>query len=318
MIFRDMYRLRKSGVLGINRRTAEYIMQCNPRSFFPLVDNKLLTKRLAAEHLIPTPSLYHVVEYHGDIAGLKKVLRERRSFVVKPARGVGGNGIILITDRTTEAFVDQNGESISWFELDYHISDILSGIYSLSGREDKAIIEALIRPNPVFAGVTYEGVPDIRIIVYRGVPVMGMVRLPTRASDGKANLHKGAIGAGIDIRSGRTLMAVHRSEIITHHPDTGRPVSGIQVPYWEKILLMAASALEMTGLCYLGADVVIDRQLGPLLLELNARPGLSIQIANSAGLIRRLESVDKTSPEVFTTPEKRAAWAMKMFTDSDS
>ena len=133
-------------------------------------------------------------------------------------------------------------------DLTYHISDILSGIYSLEGLEDRAFIEGLVHPDTVFDAVTYRGVPDIRIIVYRGVPAMGMVRLPTQASDGKANLHRGAIGVGIDMAEGTTLTGVHRSGVVTHHPDTNHPVKGIQVPYWKRMLLIAAKAVDMTGL----------------------------------------------------------------------
>lgn len=158
-----------------------------------------------------------------------------------------------------------------------------------------------------------EGVPDIRIIVYRGVPVMGMVRLPTMMSDGKANLHRGAIGAGIDIAQGKTITAVCRSEVVTIHPDTGHRVAGIQVPQWEQVLLMAAKALDMTGLGYMGVDVVIDGDHGPLLLELNARPGLAIQIANCAGLRPRLDAVDAEHNDAFATPEQRVAWARERF-----
>ena len=142
---------------------------------------------------------------------------------------------------------------------------------------------------------------------------MGMVRLPTKDSDGKANLHQGAIGAGIEIESGTTLTAVHRSRVITHHPDTGNRVSGIQVPHWGKMLLMAARAFDMTGLGYLGIDMIIDKDRGPLLLELNARPGLAIQLANRAGLRERLERVEKAPPEVFDKPEARVSWALETF-----
>ena len=142
---------------------------------------------------------------------------------------------------------------------------------------------------------------------------MGMVRLPTKDSDGKANLHQGAIGAGIEIQSGRTLTAVHRSRVISHHPDTGKQVSGIQVPHWGKMLLMAARAFEMTGLGYLGIDMIIDKDRGPLLLELNARPGLAIQLANRAGLRERLERVKKAPLEVFDKPETRVGWALETF-----
>jgi alpha-L-glutamate ligase-like protein len=313
MILKAIRWLRDVGVLGMNRRNAEYIMRFNPRSSFPLVDDKLKTKQLADAYQIPTPPLYHVIEHHGDIAGLEKVLSDHQDFVIKPARGAGGSGIVLVTNHTVEGFVKPNGEVISLKDLAYHISDILSGIYSLEELEDRAFIEALVHPDTVFDAVTYSGVPDIRIIVYRGIPVMSMVRLPTRASDGKANLHRGAIGVGIDMGEGTTLAGVHRSRVITHHPDTNKPVTGIQVPYWESMLLTAAKAVDMTGLDYLGVDLVIDRERGPLLLELNARPGLQIQIANQAGLLRRLEFVDKAPPEIFATPEIRVAWALETF-----
>jgi len=308
-MFEILNRLKEIGVLGMNRRNAEYIMKYNPRSLFPLVDNKVLTKQLAQKHGIPTPQIYHVISQHGDIADLKKKLGKHKEFALKPARGSGGNGIVLIVDISDEGFVKQSGAVVSQESFNYHISSILSGIYSLGGLPDEAIIESLIHPDPIFSNVTYKGVPDIRIVVYRGVPVMSMTRLPTKASDGKANLHGGAIGVGIDISKGETLAAVHRSRVITHHPDTGNPVQNIKVPFWEDMLLMAAKSYDMTGLGYIGVDMVIDRQTGPVLLELNARPGLQIQVANQNGLLRRLEHVDRAPPELFAKPETRVAWA---------
>ena len=313
MIFSAIRALKEKGVLGMNRRNAEYIMRHNPRAAFPRVDDKVLTKRLAEEYQIPTPRLYHVFHHHGAIKHLESVLEGLREFVVKPARGTGGSGIILVMNRNSEGFVKSGGEVLSRENLAYHIGSILSGIYSLEGLEDRALIEALIIPDPVFDEVTYQGVPDIRVVVYRGVPLMAMVRLPTRTSDGKANLHRGAIGAGIGIGSGTTVTAVHRSLVITHHPDTGHPVSGIQVPHWNEMLLIAARACKMTGLGYLGVDLVIDRERGPLLLEMNARPGLAIQMANRVGLATRLEHVEKAPLNIFDSPETRVSWAMKSF-----
>lgn len=314
-MIRDGFRsLRKAGVLGMNYRNAAYIMAHNARSRFPLVDDKVRTKLLAAKFGIPSPELYAVVDNHGDIAKLPGVLGERREFVIKPARGSGGSGIVLIRDRTAEGFVTQSGQVMSMDDFAYHTASILSGIYSLEGSEDAAIVEALIHPDPVFDSVTYRGgVPDVRVIVYRGVPLMAMVRLPTQASDGKANLHQGAIGAGIDIGSGITLTAVHGSHIVSRHPDTGHPVTGIQLPHWERLLTMAAVATEMTDLGYLGADIVLDREKGPVLLELNARPGLAIQLANRSGLRRRLDQIDEAPAEVFLSPASRVAWARERF-----
>jgi len=313
MFLKTIQRLLEAGVLGMNRRNAEYIMRSNPRALFPLVDDKLKTKQLAEACQIPTPPLYHVVEHHGDIPGLEKALGGYQDFVIKPARGAGGSGIVLLTNRTPGGFVKQNGEVVPIKDLAYHISDILSGIYSLEGLEDRALIEALVHPDTVFDEVTYHGVPDIRIVVYRGVPTMSMVRLPTHVSDGKANLHRGAIGVGIDMAEGTTLAGVYRSDVVTHHPDTNKPVMGIRVPHWERMLLLSAKAVDMIGLDYLGVDLVIDQERGPLLLELNARPGLQIQIANQAGLLRRLDLIDKTPPEVLATAEARVAWALDAF-----
>ncbi len=313
MILEAFRRMREAGILGINSRNADYVMRCNARSSFPVVDDKTLTKKLAEAHGIPTPRMYTVVETHGGIAGLRATLRENREFAIKPARGAGGSGIILVLDSTDNGYVTQSGRTIPFEDFDYHVAEILSGIFSLSGLEDVAIAEALIHPDPVFAAVTYQGVPDVRIVVYRGVPVMSMVRLPTKASDGKANLHRGAIGAGIGIAEGTTLTAVHLSQVITHHPDTGDPVSGIRVPYWEQMLRMAASTFEMTGLGYIGVDLVLDRDRGPLLLELNARPGLAIQLANRQGLRKRLDLVDGALPGLAATVEARVAWARESF-----
>jgi alpha-L-glutamate ligase-like protein len=313
MTWSALREIREAGVLGMNRRNAEYILRCNARSRFPTVDDKVLTKTLARHHGIPTPDLLHVIGHHGEIRLFSEALAAHRQFCIKPARGSGGSGIVLIEDRREAGFVTVGGRAVTRDDVAYHLSGILSGIYSLEGLEDRALFETLIHPDPVFSAVTYLGVPDIRIIVYRGVPVMGMVRLPTRDSDGKANLHRGAIGAGIDLSTGRTLTAVHRASVIALHPDTDHPVSGIEVPFWEKMLLVSARATEMTGLGYLGVDLIIDRDRGPLLLEMNARPGLAIQLANRAGLWKRLEAVDQAPARIFFSAESRVRWAMGAF-----
>ncbi len=303
--------LRQAGILGMNSRNSDIIMAYNPRSGFPLVDNKILTKEAAALHGIPTPSLYGVIKKHGDLGKFNSIIGNVDSFALKPARGSGGSGIVLVREALPRFFVTTSGRKITPVDLVYHISDILSGIFSLEGQEDSAIIEALIEPHPVFEPVTYKGIPDIRVIVYRGIPIMSMVRFPTSASDGKANLHGGAIGAGIQIGTGLTNTAVHKNTIVNVHPDTLNPVSGITIPDWDKILHMAAVSWEMTGLGYIGADLVLDRAKGPLLLELNARPGLAIQMANRAGLMDRIKRVDSAPASLFSDPAARVAWAQQ-------
>jgi alpha-L-glutamate ligase-like protein len=182
---------------------------------------------------------------------------------------------------------------ITQAELEHHISNIVSGQYSLSGGKDAALIEYCVQFDPLFEQVSYQGVPDIRVIVYRGYPIMAMVRLPTRSSDGKANLHQGAVGAGVDLSTGMTLKGVLGNDVVEEHPDTGAPIAGLRIPHWDFILQSSARALEVTGLGYVGVDMVIDRHLGPLILEMNARPGLNIQIANGVGLAGRVARIDE-------------------------
>ncbi|MCC5860314.1 MAG: alpha-L-glutamate ligase-like protein [Gammaproteobacteria bacterium] len=288
--------LRRQGVLGLNARNGEFILPANDRRRYPLVDDKLRTKALAAAADMPVPELYGVIETEHDIGRLEVMLEPYETFVIKPAQGSGGDGIIVVAGRTRRresAFRQVSGTLITLADLQHHVSNMLNGQFSLGGHPDRAMIEYCVRFDPVFENISHEGVPDIRVIVYRGVPVMAMVRLPTRQSGGKANLHQGAVGAGVDIPSGRTLSGVIGNEVVAEHPDTGMPVAGITVPQWDVILASSARAADITGLGYLGVDMVLDREHGPLMLELNARPGLNIQLANRRGLRRRLVRVDR-------------------------
>ena len=307
-MFGRVQRLREIGVLGMNRRNLEYIYNYNPRHYYPLVDDKLQTKRLAERAGIAIPALYRVIEMQHQVRHLASLFEPYTDFVIKPAHGSGGDGIVVIEQHHEQRYRKVNGEVVSLHELQHHISSILGGLYSLGGQTDFALIEYRIQFDPVFAAITYQGVPDVRIIVFVGVPVMAMLRLPTRQSQGKANLHQGAIGVGIDIATGQTTSGVHANQTIEEHPETGHALRGVSVPHWETMLLTAARCYELTGLGYVGADFVLDKDKGPLLLELNARPGLNIQIANRAGLLPRLHQVQAMASSTLS-PEQWVAFA---------
>lgn len=285
-------RLRKKGVLGINQRNGDYVLRYNARHRYPLVDDKLQTKRLDIQAGIAVPTLYETIETEHQIKNIESILRPYKDFVIKPAHGAGGDGILVITDRFLGHYRQVNGKLTSIQEINYHLSCLLSGAYSLGGHADYAIIEHRVVVDPVFQEVSYEGIPDIRIITLLGYPAVAMVRLPTRLSGGKANLHQGAIGVGIDLRTGRTLGGVFHNDTIDYHPDTLNPIVGITVPFWDKILEISAACFELTGLGYLGVDIVLDKDQGPLMLELNARPGLNIQIANRNGVVQRYKKIE--------------------------
>jgi alpha-L-glutamate ligase-like protein len=301
--------LNAAGVMGLNRRNADYIMALNPRRNYPIVDNKLLTKELALRHGVAVPALYGAIGTPHEIRNLPAMIAHTPDFVLKPAHGSQGDGILIIVDRRKGRYRTSGGRLLDWGDVEHHLTNALSGQFSLGGLPDKVLVEYRVRFDPIFDEVSYQGVPDLRIIVYRGYPLMSMVRLPTRQSDGKANLHQGAVGSGIHIDTGLTMPAVGAGNVIVdEHPDTGAIISGRQIPHWDEVLFMAARCYEFTGLGYLGADIVLDAERGPLMLELNARPGLNVQIANQDGLRRRIAQVDPLAAQP-RPPEERVELA---------
>lgn len=286
-------KLKALGVLGMNRRNIEFVTRHNPRHLYPLVDDKLNTKRAAQAAGVAVPQLLGVIETQRQLSHLPELVGPLQKFVIKPTRGSGGKGILVIGDRDFNFYLKSNGSKLGLLDLHRHINNVLSGLYSLGGKPDSAMLEAVIEYDDVFSDYTYEGVPDIRIIVFKGFPVMAMLRCATHSSDGRANLHQGAIGVGIDIRNGASLYAVQYSRPIEVHPDTGKSFSQLQIPFWQQILQLAASCYEMTGLGYIGCDIVLDKRVGPVILELNARPGLAIQLASGKGLLKHLKQIDQ-------------------------
>jgi alpha-L-glutamate ligase-like protein len=285
-------RLKKLGILGMNRRNAACILDHNRRALFPLVDDKLRMQDLCRRIRVPTPAVYGSIDYHSMLRRLPEILGDRADFVLKPNRGSAGRGVLVLIGRDGKNYRRHNGELVLLEQVRQHLSDILSGMYSLAGRPDRAILQERVRLHPAFAAVAYQGIPDIRVILYRNEPAMAMLRLPTKASNGRANLHQGGIGTGVDLASGFTHHAVQRNRMVECHPDTGMPVIGMRLPYWPRILEMARRVAEAVGLGYLGVDIVVDETHGPMLLEANARPGLAIQIANGRGLVPRLAAID--------------------------
>ncbi len=309
-LYRD---LAAKGVMGMNRRNISYIGRYNDRSLFPLVDDKLRTKKLAIEHQVTVPNLIGVVDSQHAVKSIESIIDDNRSFCIKPVKGSGGKGILVVSKVEDGLYYRTNNQSFDAAELQRHISNILAGLFSLGGAADVAMIESCIQVERGLKNFSFEGVPDIRVIVFKGIPVMAMMRLSCSESNGKANLHQGAVGVGIDIANGRAVNAVKNDTPIVEHPDTGQNLLELVLPHWQALLSLACSCADMTGLGYLGVDLVIDENYGPMLLELNARPGLSIQIANNEGLLPRLNMIEKLNRPERWHVERRIEFAESNF-----
>lgn len=283
---------RFGDIMGLNARSADYLV-LNKKGARRRADDKILTKKMLKRKRVPHPRLL------ATLTSVKKIrqfdwTKLKEGFAIKPVQGFGGQGIVLVRKQAKEPgyFWIVEGKKISAEDLSLHAQDIVEGKYSHNNLPDKAMIEERIKIHPKFKKLAVGGAPDVRIIVFNKVPVMAMLRLPTEESAGKANLHQGAIGLGIDLATGITTHGVYKNKSIKYFPDSQRKVNGIAVPYWNKILLMAVKTQMVSKLAYLSVDMLIDEEKGPVVLELNDQPGLSIQIANMAGLRRRVQRVE--------------------------
>lgn len=286
------HELREAGVLGINQRNLAFIQQSNLRALYPRVDNKTITKEICHAHGIPVPETYAIIRRYGDVRRFPKLIGDRTEFVIKPASGAAGRGIIVVERKQGADFQTPSGRLVSEADLDYHLSTILSGLYSLGGQVDSAIVEQRIIMHPTMQRIAVGGTPDVRVILFRNVPVMAMVRLPTVQSEGRANLHQGAAAAAVHLVTGRTFGGVCNSRMIARHPDTGELIGGLEIPGWHELLAAAMKLADALEMGYIGVDFVIDAKQGPVVLEANARPGLAIQVAHRIGLLPRLKFVE--------------------------
>lgn len=288
-------RLRAGRVLTMNQRNLSFIYPYNPRRHFPLADDKIRTKDLMLNVGVPVPATYNTYSSFYDLRRLQRDLCDRKDFVIKPAQGSGGGGIVVITGQSEDAWTGPNGKRHTIDDLRKHISDIIFGVYSFD-LKDRCIIEERIRQSPEMSELSPWGLADVRVILFNNQPVLSMTRVPTRASAGRANLHQGAVGVGIDLATGITTHAILNNAPAVSHPDTGLPLLGRQLPLWSEVLRISRLAGEAVPLKYLGVDICIAES-GPVLLEINVRPGLQIQNANLTGLRARLEAMQQGQPD---------------------
>lgn len=284
--------VQPSHILGMNARSQLYT-SLNSKKAKKYGFSKLRAKNFLKKHSILVPELYELISSREELRQFEwnKI---PGAFAVKPANGSAGKGIVIIQrkKKNEDVWIDIDGNELTEQDLDLHVSDILDGRYSTWGAQHAAIIEERILVHPDLEPHVEMGTPDIRVILYRKIPVMAYARLPTFASQGRANLDKGAIALGIDFGTGKTTYGSGKKSPIQVVPKSGASPSGIQIPLWKQVLRTAVRVANATGYVFMGVDIFIDPQRGPMIAEVNGFPGLSIQIANRAGLRKRLERLE--------------------------
>lgn len=293
--------MKFSDILGMNARNHLYQSKYNSRKGKRAADSKLATKSILKKAKLSVPKLYRMFKNERVVERFD-FSKLPDSFVVKPSQGLGGEGILVI-DRGGEfagEWVMVDGNKVTINDLKMHILDILAGKYSMLDLPDKAFIEERVRVHPRFEPISCQGTPDVGVLVFNKIPVMAFLRLPTKESHGKANMFQGAIACGIDMATGVTTKAVKYTSETKFFPDTRRRLNGVRIPRWEEVLELGVKAAEAVELGYCRVDIALQPRKTksgklkstPMVLEVNAQPGLKIQLANEAGLKRRLERVE--------------------------
>ncbi len=267
------------------------IAKYNPQELLETL-NKLDQKVRLAEAGVTVPENYLVMESEEDLDRFREWLKEQRTgFALKPSSGHGGSGIKVIEKRVAGRFITISGKGLDIDDIIRHAGKILKGSFT-RGEPDPAIVERRLILHNSLRELLTPGLLDIRIVVLQGFPLMAMTRLPTRRSMGKANIHQGAIGAGISLSEGRITSATLFRRGVKRHPSSGKQVVGFRFNMWEEILETASMAAEASGFGFVGVDLTMDQDLGVVVLEVNKRPGLEIQNANRSGLRRRIRWVE--------------------------
>jgi alpha-L-glutamate ligase-like protein len=306
----NAFRKTSRQLLGLNARSLRYTGHNLISTGSKIAQDKLATKKLLQRSGLPTPRLYAAIKTRQELARFRWT-KLPASFVIKPRSSYGGGGIIVIFGRNKKGnWVKADKTEIFIPQLRKHVLDTLDGNFSPSNIPDVALFEQRIKNHPDLKPYSKQGVADLRIIVYNHVPIMAMLRLPTLESHGKANLHAGGIGIGIDLARGITTTAIHRGHVIENLPGSRLNLSGIHIPHWKQSLLLATRSAQALGLAYSGVDIALDRDDGPTVLEINAKPGLEIQLANMAPLFSRLKRVEDLT---VSTPERGVRLGQNLF-----
>lgn len=280
-------------VLTMRIRNREFISKYNPTAVMAAFDKGKMKKTLHGLS-IPTPATYLIAEAESDFQELRTLLETQDKFAIKPIDGAGGRDVLAVRGRDdeTDEFLTNRGR-LTADEIVAHTRNICVGGVSDYGARREALVEGFITPDGLLADRTTGGVPDLRVITLLGFPVMSMVRLPTEESNGTANIHTGAVAVAIDIATGDASGGYQqtRDEFVDTHPDSGADLE-FSIPDWEEVLTMASKAAISSGLGFTGVDIVFDEDEGPMVLEVNRRPGLGIQNANMDGLLHRLRYIE--------------------------
>jgi hypothetical protein len=141
------------------------------------------------------------------------------------------------------------------------------------------ILMESLRPHPDIAAVAGDSISGVRVHALRlrrGPTIFRPVWKITRPGSVVDNFRRGQTGnllGSIDVSTGCVERVVsghgHRQQLEVIHPDTGRQLTGFELPHWQALTEMVRQWAELfPGFLCQGWDIAICAG-GPVVLEVN-------------------------------------------------
>lgn len=247
----------------------------NPLKFNVTLTNKYVQKNLLMGFGLPTPRLIATVGHKYEIQtldDLHKFLSDcDRDIVVKPISGMGGLNVLILTHEDHRFHM--LGEHYTPERIWRHMEPIL---------EKGFLIEEKISNNRQISSIYPYSLNCFRVNTVKLNNIWKVIYpFSLKVGCGKNvvdNLRSGGILLILD-KEGRSKIAYVGSpnEVITHHPDSGAPLIGIQLDNTKAVCELALQASQKFGyMGTIGWDIALTEK-GPVVIEGNNQWGAESQ-----------------------------------------
>jgi hypothetical protein len=273
--------------------------QANYRvDLFALANNKIASAIWFAVHglpILPTIAVFHEAVgrsssrlLRSDVE-LRTFLKENKNY---PLFGKPIEGSRSIGSTSLECYVPSNDSLVTTagrlISLDNFIAFVKS--HAASGYQ----FQSRISPHATIREMCGDRLATVRLltIMRRGEPEVFRACWKIPAGEHAADnfWRPGNLLAQLDIESGRVMRVVRGSgterEEVSHHPDTGVRILGMNVPNWREVRQLAMDGAKLLSeLPLVGWDIApIDS--GAVLVEPNVTPDFQLhQIADMRGVL---------------------------------
>ena len=233
------------------------VRRMNDKAYWYLFDDKATFNELFKEEV---GRGWMKISAQTDPDEFRAFLNQYPDLIAKPLEGSSGVGI----ERFTSEHWQGREEDFLRELLDKQIG----------------IIEERVIQHPRMAQMCPTSVNTIRIATLLGDKKQGIVYAFLRIGNGNVmdNVDQGGMAARVDLASGKllTVGADKKGNTYTHHPMTGTPIIGFEVPFFEEAKAMCLKAAQkVPQMRFVAWDVAITEK-GPVFIEGNSFPSHAV------------------------------------------